>query len=90
MVTVVRLLSVSSGSVILQLTDRQAAQVALASDNSRLWFLLRPPVGAEDSKPATVSLDNLLVGGKPLDVTTKQSDGGETPTSPGASNVEAP
>jgi Flp pilus assembly protein CpaB len=84
----VRLLGVGSGSVILQLTDRQAAQVALASDNSQLWFLLRPPVGAEDSRPTSVTLDNLLVGGKPLD--TKRSDGGETPTPPGASNVEAP
>ena len=51
-----------SGSVILQLTDRDAARLAYAADNAKLWFLLRPPVGARDSDPLSVTRENLLLG----------------------------
>lgn len=59
-----------AGQVILQLTDRDAARLAYASDNAKLWFLLRPPVGAKDSDPLSVTRENLSLG-RPLDVTAR-------------------
>lgn len=58
------------GSIILQLTDRDAARLAYASGNAKLWFLLRPPVGAEDSKPLTVTQETLSLG-NPIDASAR-------------------
>ena len=58
------------GSVILQLTDRDAARLAYAADNAKLWFLLRPPVGAKDSDPLSVTRESLSLG-KPLDASAR-------------------
>jgi len=70
----VRIMAAGAGSVMLELTDRQAAQVAFASDNAKLWFVLRPPVGAEDSKTSPVTASTLLLGGKPIEVTAKYQE----------------
>lgn len=59
-----------SGSVILQVTDRQAAALAFASDNAKLWFLLRPPVGSRDSRDVSVSEQSLVAAGKAVEVTS--------------------
>ena len=52
-------------SVILEVTDKQASQLAFAADNAKLWFTLRPPVGARDSDAVQVNEDSLLSGGRP-------------------------
>ena len=59
-----------SGSIILQLTDRDAAKLAYAADNAKLWFLLRPPVGAKDSKAQSVTRGTLSLG-QPIDVSAE-------------------
>lgn len=46
-------------AVIVRLTDSQAARLAFASDNGKIWFTLRPPTGGESSKPATVTAQSL-------------------------------
>jgi len=71
------------GTAIMQLTDRDAAKLAYAADNAKLWFLLRPPVGADDSKPQTVTRESLSLG-RPIDVTARiqsaqNARGEETP-----------
>ena len=58
----------TTGGLIFQVTDRQAAQLAFAASNGKIWLLLRPPVGAKDSKPLTVTPDTLL-DGKSVEVT---------------------
>jgi Flp pilus assembly protein CpaB len=61
-----------AGSVILEATDRQALQLAYAADNADLWFALRPPVGATNSKSTpAVSDASLLLGEDPVRVTAK-------------------
>ena len=60
----------AGGTVMLQLTDRDAARIAYAADNARLWFLLRPPVGAKDSKPLTVTQESLNLG-TPVDASSR-------------------
>jgi Flp pilus assembly protein CpaB len=73
-----RIMAVDGQSVILETTDKEGAKLAFAADNAKLWFLLRPPVGAKDSKPSTISQDSL----KPFEVTvtSEQTDNGGTVT----------
>jgi Flp pilus assembly protein CpaB len=49
----------------LKVTEHQAAVLAWAADNGRLWFVLRPPSGATTPNPGFVSADSLL-GLKPV------------------------
>jgi Flp pilus assembly protein CpaB len=62
-------------NVVLRLTDEQAAQLAFASDNGKIWFSLRPQSGASTPAPSFVTLETLLLGVKP--VTAVQSFGGK-------------
>lgn len=50
------------GSVILQLSDRDAAKLAFARDNGQIWFELRPPVGAKQGPPVSVTLQTIAGG----------------------------
>jgi Flp pilus assembly protein CpaB len=53
---------------VLRLTDQQAAELAFASDNGKIWFSLRPQSGAKAAAPSFVTLETLLLGVKPLTV----------------------
>jgi Flp pilus assembly protein CpaB len=52
-------------NVILRTTDREAAALAYASDNGKVWLVLRPPTGAKESTTPSVSLQALL-GVRPI------------------------
>ena len=58
----------ASEKLSVRLTSRQAAQVAFAADNGKVWFILRPPAGAKDQAPASVTLDSLLAGAPTIEV----------------------
>lgn len=68
----IRIMQNAGSSVILETTDTEGAKLAFAADNAKLWFLLRPPIGAKDSKPSTVSQDSL----KPVELKATSKDGG--------------
>lgn len=53
-------------NVSLRVTDEQAAQLAFASDNGKVWLSLRPAVGAKESKPGIVTVETLLLGIRPI------------------------
>jgi Flp pilus assembly protein CpaB len=55
-----------SGLDTLRATGRQAAVLAYASDNGKLWFVLRPASGAKTVNPGFVSAQSLLLGLKPV------------------------
>ncbi len=55
-----------SGLYTLRATGRQAAVLAYASDNGRLWFVLRPASGAKTVNPGFISAQSLLLGLKPV------------------------
>jgi Flp pilus assembly protein CpaB len=61
-------------NVVLRLTDQQAAELAFASDNGKIWFSLRPQSGSKAAAPSFVTLETLLLGVKP--VTVVKSFGG--------------
>lgn len=51
----------ASGNVLLAINDNQAATVAYAADNGKIWLTLRPG-NASNPTQATASLDSLLAG----------------------------
>jgi Flp pilus assembly protein CpaB len=48
--------------VVLRVTDVEAAKLAFASDNGKVWLALRPGAGAETSELGIVSLETMLLG----------------------------
>jgi Flp pilus assembly protein CpaB len=47
--------------VVLRATDDQAAKLAFASDNGKIWLVLRPKVGATDGKTAVLDQRAVLL-----------------------------
>jgi Flp pilus assembly protein CpaB len=82
----IRIMRNAGDSVILETTDQQGARLAFAADNAKLWFLLRPPIGATDSKPSSVSQDSLKQF--ELTVTSKETEDGESVTITGEGTTE--
>jgi Flp pilus assembly protein CpaB len=62
-------------NVVLRLSDQQAAELAFASDNGKIWFSLRPQSGGQAAAPSFVTLETLLLGVKPI--TVLRSFGGQ-------------
>ena len=66
-ITVLRApLGTGAGLYTLRATGRQAAVLAYASDNGKLWFVLRPASGAKTVNPGFISAQSLLLGLKPV------------------------
>jgi Flp pilus assembly protein CpaB len=58
----------SSNTVSMKVNDEQAAELAFASDNGKIWLALRPAAGARPSQPAIVTAETMLLGIKPIAV----------------------
>lgn len=52
----------------IKLDDKEAWDLAFASDNGKVWFALRPSAGAKSTPPAIVTVETLLLGIPPLQV----------------------
>jgi Flp pilus assembly protein CpaB len=52
------------GNFIFRVPTKQAAKFAFASDNTKIWLVLRPQVGASRTPPTTATLATLLAGGR--------------------------
>jgi len=55
-----------TSNVSLKVTDQQAADIAFASDNGKVWLTLRPSVGGKSSKPSIVTVETLVLGVRPI------------------------
>jgi Flp pilus assembly protein CpaB len=51
-----------SANVELKVTDPQAAELAFASDNGKIWLSLRPSTGATSPAPSLVTMETVLLG----------------------------
>lgn len=60
--------SKGSTNVSLGVDDVDAAKVAFASDNGKLWLALRPSAGAKASRPRLVTVETLLLGVPPVQI----------------------
>jgi Flp pilus assembly protein CpaB len=52
--------------VVLRANARQAAVLAFASDQGKLWLTLRPATNAKPAPPELVTIQRLLLGAKPV------------------------
>lgn len=52
----------TTSNVTVRVDDRQAAELAFASDNGKIWIVLRPRAGAEPTRPDLVTVETLLFG----------------------------
>jgi Flp pilus assembly protein CpaB len=68
--------SSTDSEVTLKLTSYQSEKVAFASDNGKVWLVLRPPSGSRPSAPKLVTVESLLLGVSPTAVL--QSLGGKS------------
>jgi Flp pilus assembly protein CpaB len=57
------ILQTTGSSLTLRVSDQQAARLAWASDNGKIWITLRPAAGARQSVPRIVSLSTVYLGG---------------------------
>jgi Flp pilus assembly protein CpaB len=53
-------------NVVLRASPQQAANLAFASDNGKLWLVLRPRAGAEPAPVTLVTAETLLLGVSPV------------------------
>ena len=60
--------------VSLKVNDEQAAKLAFASDNGKIWLSLRPSAGAKPSRPELMTVESVMLGVPP--VTVLKSVGG--------------
>lgn len=61
----------NNSNVSLRMTDAQAAKVAFASDNGKVWLALRPAANAHSTKPGLVTVESEVFGLPPLPVSRK-------------------
>ena len=57
-----------NGVITLKVARSDAAQIAFASDNGKVWVVLRAPGSARNASSQVVSADSLLIGVKPVEV----------------------
>ena len=48
------------GNLVLRMQTADAAQFAYAADNTQLYFVLRPVVGAKPTKPSQANASTVL------------------------------
>ena len=48
------------GNVTLRATTKQAGELVYASQNAKIWLVLRPTVGSSTPKPPTITANDLL------------------------------
>jgi Flp pilus assembly protein CpaB len=53
-------------NLVLRVNDKQAVELAFASDNGKVWVALRPQAGATQDKLSLTNLDRLLLGLDPI------------------------
>jgi Flp pilus assembly protein CpaB len=58
-------------NVSLRMSDADAAKVAFASDNGKVWLALRPAVNAHSTAPGLVTVESEVFGLPPLPVSRK-------------------
>jgi Flp pilus assembly protein CpaB len=55
-------------NVVLKVPEKTATELAFASDNGKVWLILRPQAGAAQSRMSLVTLDRVLLGMDPIPV----------------------
>jgi Flp pilus assembly protein CpaB len=56
----------TTSQVTLRTTGTEAENLAFASDNGKVWVVLRPPTGAKPSAPTPTTVETLMFGVSPV------------------------
>jgi Flp pilus assembly protein CpaB len=56
----------TASNVSLRVSDTQAAAIGYASDNGKVWLVLRPPTGARPARMGLVNVGTILLGVPPI------------------------
>jgi Flp pilus assembly protein CpaB len=56
----------TSANIALKIDDLNAENLAFATDNGKLWIVLRPPSGAKPVAPKLITVETLLLGVPPV------------------------
>jgi Flp pilus assembly protein CpaB len=54
-------------TVMLRAPDKDSWKFAFSSEFGKVWIVLRPKAGAEQTRPSVVTLETVLLGTKPID-----------------------
>jgi Flp pilus assembly protein CpaB len=57
-----------TSNISLKVNDRQAAELAFASENGKIWLSLRPSSGSPAVRPGLVTVESILLGLPPIQV----------------------
>jgi Flp pilus assembly protein CpaB len=58
----------STQNVVLRAPDQDSWNFAFSSEFGKVWIVLRPKIGAEQTRPSLVTLERLLFGLKPITI----------------------
>jgi Flp pilus assembly protein CpaB len=58
----------STQNVVVRAPDEKSWDIAFSSEFGKVWIVLRPKAGAEQTKPSIVTLDKVLLGIRPIQV----------------------
>ena len=58
----------ASSSVVIRANYQRAAELAFASDNGKLWLVLRPAANVRATPPEAVTIESMLFGVQPITV----------------------
>jgi Flp pilus assembly protein CpaB len=53
-------------NIVLKVKTKDAAKLAFAADNGKIWLVLRPQSGAKPTQPSIATVRNVLLGVAPL------------------------
>jgi Flp pilus assembly protein CpaB len=67
-------------NVSLRVNDAQAAAIAFAADNGKVWLVLRPPTGAPPVRPGLVTAGTILLGVPPVQLPSNGAIAGRSLT----------
>ena len=56
----------SNTNIVLKVKTKDAAKFAFASDNGKIWLVLRPQSGAKPTPPSIATVRNVLLGVPPV------------------------
>jgi Flp pilus assembly protein CpaB len=54
----------ASGTIVLRAEGADAAELAFAADNGKIWLVLRPASGAKPVHPGLITVERLLLGAR--------------------------
>jgi Flp pilus assembly protein CpaB len=66
----------NTSNLVLRTSYEEAAQLAWAIDNGKVWVVLRPRTGAPAKRPGIVTPESLLLGVRPITVNPRRVVGG--------------